>query len=436
MSKNTKLVALLVAVFCMVLGSTALASDFFGTDYDFGGKTVTFWHWSMDELAGRFREGEVAQGRVEEAEKLFNVNIEFEVVGWNVVTEAYMARLLAGDSTLDVWGATQGIAYFDLVKEGALLPMTNIVPPEYYDTISRELRTELEMLAYNGEIYGIAPSTHSALYSPSIMLSAYNKDMFERAGLEDPYDLWLAGEWTWDKVTEIAKKLTQDTDNDGVIDQFGMTDIWPHAAPALIISNGGNVIRLDENGKMIYSMDERPALEALNQVYEWDQVHGVMQGSTADFIAGKVGLHMLLSVHELIPIKAQMEERYGLVPNPRGPRMEEHTYPKFSMGTFVLPANSEMPEALVALTNFLYREDDVDEDQYVDTLVLDRNSARALLTANSSWSGETFLVRSNEIRGLVEPQMNFVKDGEKSAAVAAGEIKTAVQSILDVMFKN
>ena len=57
--------------------------------------------------------------------------------------------------------------------------MTDIVPPEYYDTISYELRTELEMLSYNGEIYGIGPSTHSAKYSPSIVVSVYNKDMFE-----------------------------------------------------------------------------------------------------------------------------------------------------------------------------------------------------------------------------------------------------------------
>ena len=436
MKRNAKLVLVLASLFCLVLSTGVLASDFFGTDYDFNGKTVTFYHWSMDELAGRFREGEVGQGRVEEAEKLFNVKIQFETVGWNAVTESYMARLLAGDSKLDVWGVSQGIGLFDLVKEGALLPMTNIVPKEYYDTISNELRTELEMMAYRGEIYGIGPSTHSALYSPSIVLSIYNKDMFEREGLDDPYELYLAGEWTWDTVTELAKKLTKDTDNDGVIDQFGMTGIWPHAAPSLMISNGGNVMRMADNGDMVYAMDERPALEALQQIHEWDLVHGVMGGSEQDFIAGKVGMQLLQSVHMLIPLSQQMEDRYGLVPNPRGPRMDEHTYPKFAVATLVLPANSEEPEALVALSNFLYRESDTDEDEYVDSMVRDRNSARVLLEANSSWSGETFLVRSNEMRGLVEPAMASSKNGEKTPAVAAGEIRPAVQNLLDAMFNN
>lgn len=436
MRSKARFTMLLVGLFCLVLSSAVLASDFFGTDYDFGGKKVTFWHWSKDELAGRFQEGNVAQGRIEEAERLFNVKIDFQTVGWNNVTETYTARLLAGDSKYDVWGASQGIAYYDLIGEGAFLPMTDIVPPEYYDTISNELRTELEMLAFQGEIYGIGPSTHSALYSPSIELSVYNKDMFEREGLEDPYELYLAGEWTWDKVTELAKKLTKDTDGDGVIDQFGITGIWAHAAPSVMISNGGNIMQLDENGRMVYTMDQRAALEAMQQIYEWDLVHNVMGGTETDFIAGKVGMTLFRSVHGLIPIKQQMEDNYGVVPNPRGPRMDEHTYPKFSMATFIIPANAEYPEGLVALANFLYRESDVDEDAYIDSFVKDRNSARVLLEANAKWSGETLLGNSGEIKALTQPALDDSKRGDKTPAVAAGEIRTAVQNVLNGLFKQ
>ncbi len=436
MSKKIRYTILLVSLILITASMAVLASDFYGTDYDLKGKTITFYHWSMDELAGRFREGQVAQGRVEEAEALFNAKIEFEVVGYNAIAEAYMARLLAGDSTLDVWAASQGIAYFDLAKEGAILPVTDIVPNEYYATISNELKTELEMLAYQGRIYGIGPSTHSALYSPSITFSAYNKDLFEREGLDDPYELYLAGEWTWETVTELAKKLTKDTDGDGVIDQWGMTGIWHTGTPSVMISNGGNVMRLDDNGRMVYAMDERASLEAMQQIYEWDNVDGVMGGTDTDFIAGKVGMHLFVSVHGLIPIKEQMEDRYGVVPNPRGPRLDKHTYPKNSLTTFVLPANSGEPEALIALTNFLYRESDTHEDDYVDSFVLDRNSAKVLLEANAAWSGETFLLRSSQMRALVEPAMRSSKSGEKTPAVAAGEIRTAAQTVLDEVFNK
>ena len=41
-------------------------------------------------------------------------------------------------------------------------------------------------------------------YQNDMIFVAYNKTMFEREGIEDLYELYLAGEWTWDKATEIA----------------------------------------------------------------------------------------------------------------------------------------------------------------------------------------------------------------------------------------
>ena len=45
--------------------------------------------------------------------------------------------------------------------------------------------------------------------------------MFEREGITENLALTfiLTGEWTWDKATEIAVKLTADLDGDGETDQ-------------------------------------------------------------------------------------------------------------------------------------------------------------------------------------------------------------------------
>lgn len=51
-------------------------------------------------------------------------------------------------------------------------------------------------------------------YTP--MVVAYNKDLFDRAGLPYPTD-----DWTWDDFSRIARLLTRDTDGDGRIDQWG-----------------------------------------------------------------------------------------------------------------------------------------------------------------------------------------------------------------------
>jgi len=41
-----------------------------------------------------------------------------------------------------------------------------------------------------------------------MFLVAYNKEIFDKAGMETPADLYEAGEWTWEKYRELAKELT------------------------------------------------------------------------------------------------------------------------------------------------------------------------------------------------------------------------------------
>ncbi len=47
----------------------------------------------------------------------------------------------------------------------------------------------------------------------------YNKDLFDKAGITPPT---TNQPWTWDDVRAAARKLTIDTNNDGVIDQYGV----------------------------------------------------------------------------------------------------------------------------------------------------------------------------------------------------------------------
>lgn len=56
------------------------------------------------------------------------------------------------------------------------------------------------------------------------VVTYYNRDLFDAAGLDYPQE-----GWTWDDFMEAAKALTQDTDGDGEVDQWGFTQTegWP-----------------------------------------------------------------------------------------------------------------------------------------------------------------------------------------------------------------
>ena len=70
---------------------------------------------------------------------------------------------------------------------------------------------------------------------------AFNKQMLEENNLEDPNELWARGEWTWDKFLEYCQVLTQDTDGDGQIDQYGFCGFVKDTLNELLMSNGAAI---------------------------------------------------------------------------------------------------------------------------------------------------------------------------------------------------
>lgn len=87
----------------------------------------------------------------------------------------------------------------------------------------------------------------------------YNKKMFDEAGVAYP-----TADWTWDDVTEAAKKLTKE---DG--SQYGMAlrnDNNQAGYYNMVYDNGGTIISDD---KKTSGWDDPKTIEAMQQVEEW-----------------------------------------------------------------------------------------------------------------------------------------------------------------------
>jgi multiple sugar transport system substrate-binding protein len=99
---------------------------------------------------------------------------------------------------------------------------------------------------------------------PTLMF--VNKTLLESSGIELPSD-----DWTWDDFYSICSQIIQDTDGDGVLDQFGEYGYsWENA----LSSNSMSVF--DENGTTTLLEDER-AYEAIEFVRK---LEGLNQGQT------------------------------------------------------------------------------------------------------------------------------------------------------------
>lgn len=183
-----------------------------------------------------------------------------------------------------------------------------------------------EVLSKNGAIYGMSaadPEPKGGMY--------FNKRLLEEAGIDpmEIYELQENMEWTWDKFEELCQKVQADTDNDGVIDRYAMTNFASDLYTCAVYSNGGDFIGNDGT-KYYNDLESEETMEALNWVLdmigkyemvypedaEWDYTYTAFANGEAVFSCAesyKAGQW------------SEMEDDFGFVCFPMGPKATDYT---------------------------------------------------------------------------------------------------------------
>jgi len=139
-------------------------------------------------------------------------------------------------------------------------------------------------------------------FNNSVPVLYYNRDLFVAAGL-DPDKPPI----TWDEVIEYGQKLTQDTDGNGQIDQWGYnTHSDTHwYLSAMFLGNGVQIVN-EEQTEVLYTSPE--AVEMLQLWSDMVNEYQIMppaqhREAKGDFLAGKSG--MMLRSSAGIPSTAE-----------------------------------------------------------------------------------------------------------------------------------
>lgn len=150
-------------------------------------------------------------------EERFNVDISQYDSG-NVVSDAKKS-ISAGDDAyqLIIYNYTN---LHSLATGGFL---TNMLDLDYLDLEAEwwDINMKNE-LAISDKLYFDTGDIH--LYDDMRVSCAYfNKGLWEKYGLEDPYSLVNEGKWTIEKMKHLGSNVTSDIDGNGILDQF---DLW------------------------------------------------------------------------------------------------------------------------------------------------------------------------------------------------------------------
>jgi multiple sugar transport system substrate-binding protein len=139
----------------------------------------------------------------------------------------------------------------------------------------------LEECRYRGKLYAF-----NVLFGGRVIY--YNKTMFERAGVPDPYQQATAGTWTMEAYLDAARRLTKRKGD--VYVQFGtlLPWIWD-----VIWAFGGDILDADMERCAIDTPGGRAALQFLSDLrFKWHVAPSPAEASMAAFTfeSGRLGM--------------------------------------------------------------------------------------------------------------------------------------------------
>jgi multiple sugar transport system substrate-binding protein len=243
-------------------------------------------------------------------------DIKISVEPFTTAGNEYHAKIRAMHNTGEIgdlaWTWATSGQLPELGHLGLWQPVDEMVKADKLD-LGAYYPSAIAGLKYQNKLLGLPFHAH-----PGFSQFIYNKDIFEKAGVALPDD-----KWTWDTVTEAAKKTTvRDGDK---VKQFGWMSLtlW-HAYVIWARIYGGDL--LSEDGKKSL-LDTAEFRKGIQWIYDMQFIHKSeprteqIEGSQIDmFTVGRVAMYHIDSTSiPSMPKRVETKFKWGVQLLPAGP---------------------------------------------------------------------------------------------------------------------
>ncbi|MBQ2710028.1 MAG: extracellular solute-binding protein [Clostridia bacterium] len=351
---------------------------------DFGGKEfrILYPEWFLyidyffvDEQSGDQMDDAIYK-RTIETEEYLNVKITPKPISSiNDIAGKVQEVVLAGDDAYDMvlTHCISGVG--TMAAEGYLYDWTTLPDGVTFDERwwNEDMNRQLEL---NGKRY----YTVSDFMLPDPNAILFNKRMVEEYKLESPYQLVYDGKWTWDKMTEMARKVTKDVDGNSVYDEndiygFAAQAEWkmisiPYACDQYIVQKNGSKYELAlKNEKMLNIIDKMNKLfNSDNSSFIWVASGNVM---TTGIITDRV-LFDLAALNDSA-IYRDSDVNFGILPFPKYDEAQKEYISLNWCGLMCIPNTVSQTELLSKTCEMLaYASDDTTQPAYREVLLGDK----------------------------------------------------------------
>ena len=202
------------------------------------GTTLNFYNWNpMNEYLG-------ASAAIKKFEKATGIKVKWNVVAFDNFQTQISAAIAAGDPNTapDI----VRIRTANPVPLQSLQPITNTGYDFNDDAWNKEI---MEHFTYNGKTYGVAlQNTHLG----TVNILMYNTSLVDQYDLEDPYQLWKNGKWTWSKFIEISKQFKKASNKPYAF----ASNLWEpwfqiHGISAPVVLQNGKFVNISTSSEFV-----------------------------------------------------------------------------------------------------------------------------------------------------------------------------------------
>ncbi|MHB1152859.1 MAG: hypothetical protein ACYCWE_09175 [Eubacteriales bacterium] len=249
-------------------------ADNLPADLDYGGKTITLL-WSKD--GGNFSDaldGDVVNDalyyRDRKVEERLNVTIKNveELYTWAIKDE-YLNRIkssvLAGDNAYDIVSG-QYATMPSLIAEGVYYNLINV---EYLDLdMPWWVQGLIEETTINGKLYLVSGDITIKTIS-NISNLFFNKKMLADRNIEEPYDVVLNGDWTYDYFKNLLTDMYSDLNGNGKVDNedtFGLIVPSGNYITPYIQAFNIKITTLDEEGYPVLTYGDEKTADVVTEL--------------------------------------------------------------------------------------------------------------------------------------------------------------------------
>ena len=324
---------------------------------DMGGKIFTFLVSSWGEtgnLTPDLAPAEVtsesdpiddaAYGRKIKLEQMYNCKMRM-VEGGSAAesVNAYRTSILAGDGAYDM-AVTTCTNFTSLLTGSYLIDFSELdyidMDKPYWD------KNFYDSMAILGRHFG-ASGDISKRRLECVWIMAFNKKMIADNSFESPYDLVKSGQWTFDKMLEMAKQVARDLDGDGKMtetDLYGL-NYTGDTIMGIINCSGVKIAELNSDGVPELTIGNDTYLPKLIRIYEetrddtfsMDTLFRFWLNDTFIFSENR-SLFLACATHNISAVEGEtslrnMDVNFGIIPYPKWDLATEN-YTPYTAGNY------------------------------------------------------------------------------------------------------